>query len=49
MLERGLTNAAVAEELNVSVNTVKWYLKNIYSKLGVSNRTQCVFAYRRSR
>jgi ATP/maltotriose-dependent transcriptional regulator MalT len=28
----------IASSLNVSVNTVKWHLKNLYGKLGVSNR-----------
>lgn len=42
MLEKGLTNKEIAKNLNVSVDTVKWYLKNIYNKLGVSRRTQAV-------
>ncbi|HZZ51710.1 MAG TPA: LuxR C-terminal-related transcriptional regulator [Pseudonocardia sp.] len=49
LLERGLSNTQIAQDQSVSVNTVKWYLKNIYAKLGVSNRTQCVFAIRNSR
>jgi ATP/maltotriose-dependent transcriptional regulator MalT len=49
LLERGLSNTQIADDQSVSVNTVKWYLKNIYAKLGVSNRTQCVFAIRQSR
>jgi ATP/maltotriose-dependent transcriptional regulator MalT len=48
LLERGLSNTQIAADQSVSVNTVKWYLKNIYAKLGVSNRTQCVFAIRQS-
>ncbi|WP_230657888.1 LuxR C-terminal-related transcriptional regulator [Psychrobacter sp. I-STPA10] len=42
MLEKGLTNKKIARNLNVSVDTVKWYLKAIYSKLGVSRRAQAV-------
>lgn len=38
-LTSGLTNAQVAQTLDLSVNTVKWHSQNIYSKLGVKNRT----------
>ena len=41
-LPEGLSNQAMAAEMFVSVNTVKWYLKEIYSKLGVGNRTQAI-------
>jgi LuxR family maltose regulon positive regulatory protein len=30
----------IAEELSLSLNTIKWYAKNIYAKLGVNNRSQ---------
>jgi DNA-binding NarL/FixJ family response regulator len=36
----GLTNAQVAKELHVSINTVKFHLQNIYQQLSVSNRTE---------
>ena len=36
----GYTNNEIAENLMITTNTVKTHLKNIYSKLGVSNRTQ---------
>lgn len=36
------SNGQIAEELFVSVNTVKFHLKNIYHKLGVSNRTEAL-------
>lgn len=42
LLGRGLTNRAIADELILSVGTVKWYLSQIYSKIGVSSRTQAL-------
>ena len=45
MLEKlclGLTNQELAKELTVSPNTVKFHLKNVYSKLGVRNRAEAV-------
>jgi LuxR family transcriptional regulator, maltose regulon positive regulatory protein len=40
LLETGYQNKQIAQELNISLNTVKYHLKNIYGKLGVINRTQ---------
>lgn len=42
MLEKGLTNKTIAKNLNISIDTVKWYLKSIYMKLGVSQRAKAV-------
>lgn len=39
-LSHGYSNREIADQLSISDNTVKTHLKNIYSKLGVSNRTQ---------
>lgn len=36
------TNSEIAEELYVSINTVKTHLKNLYNKLGVSNRKEAL-------
>jgi ATP/maltotriose-dependent transcriptional regulator MalT len=36
------SNAAIAKELVVSVNTVKTQLRSIYGKLGVSNRDEAI-------
>lgn len=36
----GYTNTEIAKQLGITENTVKTHLKNIYSKLGVTNRTQ---------
>lgn len=42
LLAQGLTNKDIAEELTVVVGTVKSHNHNIYTKLGVDNRTQAV-------
>ena len=36
----GKTNQQIADELFVTVGTVKWHVHNILQKLGVNNRTQ---------
>lgn len=44
LLAAGRSNQAIAAELRLSENTVKWHLKNIFDKLGVKNRTAAVLA-----
>jgi DNA-binding NarL/FixJ family response regulator len=45
---RGLSNEAIAKELWVAEQTVKFHLTNIYRKLGVSNRTEAArYAFER--
>lgn len=46
LLVTGETNQQIARELVVSVNTIKSHLKNLYRKLGVSNRLQASEAAR---
>jgi len=40
LIADGLTNQEISQKLHVSAETVKWYAKQIYSKLGVKNRIQ---------
>src|SRR5215204_1079088 len=40
LLALGSTNRQIANELYLSVDTVKSHMRRLYSKLGVSNRTQ---------
>jgi LuxR family maltose regulon positive regulatory protein len=42
LLAEGLSNKAIARALSVSDNTVKFHLKNLFTKLGVSTRTEAV-------
>jgi DNA-binding CsgD family transcriptional regulator len=47
-LADGKSQAQAAEELNVSINTVKTHLRGIYEKLGVNNQSQVVAIINRS-
>jgi LuxR family maltose regulon positive regulatory protein len=38
LINAGLTNQDISSRLYISLNTVKWHLKNIYGKLTVDNR-----------
>ncbi len=42
LVERGLSNQAIADELIVALSTVKKHLINIYGKLAVNSRTQAL-------
>jgi two-component system nitrate/nitrite response regulator NarP len=44
-LSRGLSNKALADELAISVNTVKFHLRNLFEKLGVTSRAQAIALY----
>lgn len=49
LIEDGYTNREIAQRLVLSLETVKWYNKQIYSKLGVHNRTQAVASAKAAR
>ncbi len=38
----GLSNQEIAQKMIIAESTVKWYVKNIYSKLDVHNRAQAI-------
>ncbi len=40
LLAKGMPNQLISETLHISINTVKSHIKNIYFKLGISNRLQ---------
>lgn len=42
MMIDGRTNPDIAAELVIEVGTVRWYTKQIYSKLGVHSRSQAI-------
>lgn len=41
-VEKGYSNAAIAEATSISQNTVKYHMKNIFQKLEAQNRTEAV-------
>ncbi len=42
LIAGGATNREIAEELVLTVNTVKRHISNIFGKLEVGNRTQAI-------
>jgi DNA-binding CsgD family transcriptional regulator len=38
----GLANREIAEQMTVALSTVKWYVRQIYNKLGVQNRQEAI-------
>ena len=47
-LAAGQTNKEIAAEKAVSTNTVKYHIRNLFEKLGVSNRGQAIALYLKS-
>ncbi|MAT44385.1 MAG: hypothetical protein CL609_18790 [Anaerolineaceae bacterium] len=46
LMAKGMKNQEIADKLVVSLNTVRYHSKNIFSKLGVGNRTAAVIRAR---
>ncbi|WP_407571736.1 LuxR C-terminal-related transcriptional regulator [Deinococcus altitudinis] len=42
LLEMGNTHKQIARELQISPHTVRWYMKSLYLKLQVNNRTEAL-------
>ncbi len=48
-LSKGLSNRELARDFDISANTVKFHLSNLFEKLGVRNRAQAIAFYYSSR
>ncbi|WP_316149079.1 helix-turn-helix transcriptional regulator [Cupriavidus sp. BIC8F] len=46
LLEQSMSNKRIALVLNLSVDTVKWNLRQIYAKLNVSRRNDAILVAR---
>jgi DNA-binding NarL/FixJ family response regulator len=49
LLSRGLSNKEIADQMRLSIETVRSYLKTIYDKLHVHCRTEAVMRYNANR
>jgi two-component system nitrate/nitrite response regulator NarP len=47
-LASGRTNKQIARDLGVSLNTIKFHVRNLYQKLAVNSRGQAIALYLRS-
>jgi DNA-binding NarL/FixJ family response regulator len=48
LVSDGLSNVQIATAIKLTENTVKFHLRNLFSKLGVSNRTEAAAKFHRS-
>ena len=46
LIAQGITNREIADELYLSFDTIKTHVRKVFTKLGVSNRTQAAIAAR---
>ncbi|MBZ0303626.1 MAG: LuxR C-terminal-related transcriptional regulator, partial [Anaerolineae bacterium] len=42
LVAEGLSNQEIADRLFVALSTIKWYIRQIYNKMGVDNRRQAI-------
>lgn len=47
LVATGRTNADIAQSLGLTISTVKWYLQQVYGKMGVNRRSEAVYKARR--
>jgi two-component system nitrate/nitrite response regulator NarP len=47
-LASGRTNKQIARDMDVSLNTVKFHVRNLFQKLGVNSRAQAITMYLKS-
>ncbi len=47
-LATGRTNKQIARDIDVSLNTVKFHVRNLFQKLGVNSRAQAIAMYLKS-
>ena len=47
-LASGRTNKQIARDLGVSLNTIKFHVRNLFQKLGVNSRSQAISMYLKS-
>jgi len=45
LLSQGCSNKEIADKLSISIETVTWHLRHIYSKLHVRSRTQAALKF----
>ena len=46
LIGQGLPNKLIARQLQISLNTLKVHIRNLYGKMGVENRTQALLKIR---
>ena len=49
LIARGLSNAEIADQLFLSLSTIKTHVSNLYTKLDVKSRTQAILKARKER